>query len=211
MLGPHAGDCKTSISRLKQSVVSHSFRSFDNLVDRRPTRRPDRPSPACTRSRSDRSEVEHELNVWYFDDATIGGSPESVISDVQRCISGLKRMGLIVNPKKTEIINVGLAAGKFSRVVNSFSELLPDIKLTELTKMELVGSPILADATICCIVKKLSEHKGMNDRILLLDGYPGLFLLKNAFSRASCLPSGLRYVFTTKTPGRIRRNHAFDD
>ena len=48
--------------------------------------------------------------------------------------------------------------------------------------MELLGSPILADATRCCIVKKLSEYKRMNDRILLLDGHPGLFLLKNVFS-----------------------------
>ena len=128
------------------------------------------------------SGVDSEQNVWYLDDATIGGSPESVLSDVQRCITGLKRIGLIVNPKKTEIINVGLAAGKFSRIVNSFNELLPEIKVTELTKMELLGSPILADATRCCIVKKLSEYKRMNDRILFLDGHPGLFLLKNAFS-----------------------------
>ena len=48
--------------------------------------------------------------------------------------------------------------------------------------MELLGSPILADATRCCIFKKLSEYKRMNDRILSLDGLPGLFLLKNAFS-----------------------------
>ena len=155
------------------------------------------------------SGVDSELNVWYLyelsgeialknnhyyylDDATIGGSPESVLSDVQRCITGPKRIGFIVNPKKTEIINVGLAAEKFSRVVNSFNELLPEIKVTELTKMELLGSPILADATRCCIVKKLSEYKRMNDRILLLDGHPGLFLLKNAFS----LP---RLLFTLRS------------
>ena len=128
------------------------------------------------------SGVEFELNVWYLDDATIGGSPESVLSDVQRCITGLRRIGLIVNPKKSEMINVDLAAGNFSRVVNSLNELLPEVKVTELTKMELLGSPILADATRCCIVKKLSECKWMNDRILLLDGHPGVFLLKNAFS-----------------------------
>ena len=125
---------------------------------------------------------ESELNVWYLDDTTIGGSSESVLSDVQRCIIGLKRIGLIVSPKKTEIINVGVAAEKFSRVVNSFNELLPEIKVTENTKMELLGSPIQTDATRCCVVKKLSEYKWMNDRILLLDGHSGLFLLKNAFS-----------------------------
>ena len=102
----------------------------------------------------------------------IGATPESVLSDVQRCITWLKRIGLIVNPKKTGIVNVGLAAGKFSRVVN---ELLPEITVTELTKMELLGSPILTDATRCCIVNKLSEYKVMNDRILLLDDYLGRF------------------------------------
>ena len=100
------------------------------------------------------SGVESELNVWYLVDATIGGTHESVLSDVQRCITGLKLIGLKANSKKTEIINVGLAAGKFSRVVNSFNELPPDIKVIELTKMELHGSPILNDATRYCIVKK---------------------------------------------------------
>ena len=69
------------------------------------------------------SGVESELNVWYLDDATIGSSPESVLSDVLRCINGQMRVGLIVNRKKTEIINVGLDAGKFPRVVNSFNDL----------------------------------------------------------------------------------------
>ena len=128
------------------------------------------------------SGVESELIVWYLYDATIGGSPESVLSDVQRCITGHKRIGLIASPKKTEIINVGLAARKFSLVVNRFNELLLEIKVNELTKMELLGSPILTDAKRCYIVKKLSEYKRMNDRILLLDGHPCLFLLKNAFS-----------------------------
>ena len=44
------------------------------------------------------SGVDSKLNVWYLDDATLGGSPESVLSDVQRCITGLKRLGLIVSP-----------------------------------------------------------------------------------------------------------------
>ena len=135
------------------------------------------------------SGVESELNVWYLDDATIGGSPESVLSDMQRCITGFMRIGHIVCPKKTEIIKVRLAAGKFSRIVNKSNELLPEIKVTELTKMEVLGSPILADATRCCIVKTLSEYKGMNDRILMLDGHPGLFLLKNAFSLPHLLPT----------------------
>ena len=120
------------------------------------------------------SGVDSKLNVWYLEDATIGSSPESVLSDVHRCITGLKRIGLEVSPMKTEIINVGLAAGKFSRVVNSFNELLAKVKVTELIKMELLGSPILNDETLYC--------EEMNDSILSLDFHPGLFQLKNAFA-----------------------------
>ena len=123
---------------------------------------------------------------------------------MQRCITGFKRIGLKVNPKKTEIINVGHAAGIFSRVVNSFNELPPEVKVSELTEMELLGSPILNDATRCCIVKKLSEYR----RVILLDGYlmvkqassclniPPPSLNMPSPSRASCLTSGLRHVGT---------------
>ena len=57
--------------------------------------------------------------------------------------------------------------------------------VTELTKMELLRSLILNDATSGSIVMKLSKYKQMSDRILLLDGHPGLILLKNvvAFPR----------------------------
>ena len=33
--------------------------------------------------------IDSELNVWYLDDATIGGSPESVLSDVRGASLGL--------------------------------------------------------------------------------------------------------------------------
>ena len=54
--------------------------------------------------------------------------------------------------------------------------------MTELTKTEFLGSPILNDETRVCIMKELSEYKWVSDRILLLDSHPCLFLLKNAFS-----------------------------
>ena len=48
--------------------------------------------------------------------------------------------------------------------------------------MELLESPILNDATRGCIMNKLSEYKRMTDRIILLDGHPCLFLLKNSLA-----------------------------
>ena len=58
------------------------------------------------------SGVECQPFVWYLDDSTNGGYPNSVLSYVQRCITNLRRIDLEVSPMKTVIINVGLAAGK---------------------------------------------------------------------------------------------------
>ena len=87
--------------------------------------------------------------------------------------------------------------------------------------MELLGSSILADATRCCIVKKLYEYKRMKDRILMLDGLPGLFLLKNAFSlprlvhtlrSAPCHPELLaEYDVITRSTTEALRNIHLDD
>ena len=71
--------------------------------------------------------------------------------------------------------------------------LLPELKVTEFTKMKLLSSPIMNDAARGCIMKKLSEYKRMSDRILLLDDHPGLFLLKNTLS-LPCLLFKLRTV-----------------
>ena len=104
---------------------------------------------------------------------------------MQRCITGLKLIGLKANPKKTEIINVVLAVGKFSCVVNSFNDLLQEVKMTEITKMELLGYPILNDATRCCIVRKLTEYTRMIDRIVLLDDHPELLAEYDEVTRST--------------------------
>ena len=70
------------------------------------------------------SGVESEMKNWYFDNLTIGGSPESVLNDVQTYINELKRIGFEGTLKKTKIINIGFAAGNVSRVVYSFNILL---------------------------------------------------------------------------------------
>ena len=74
-------------------------------------------------------------NYHYHGDTSIGGSPESVLSDAQRCFTEFERIGHEVKPRKTEIIYVGLAVGNFYRVVDSFYILLQELKVTELTKM----------------------------------------------------------------------------
>ena len=95
--------------------------------------------------------------------------------------------------------------------------------MTEFTKMEFLGSPVQNDTTTVCIVKKLSEFKRMNYRIILLDEPTDLSLLKNAFSLPR-LPLSLRsvpchhhpellteYDDVTNSTTEVQRNANFDD
>ena len=48
--------------------------------------------------------VASPLNVWYLDDATIGGPVESVVSDLTRIISRLEAIGLSLITGKCEVL-----------------------------------------------------------------------------------------------------------
>ena len=50
--------------------------------------------------------VRSPINIWYLDDATIGGPAESVCEDLRRIIPMLSDIGLEVNPTKSEVSNV---------------------------------------------------------------------------------------------------------
>ena len=46
------------------------------------------------------------FNVWYLDDATIGGPHDPVIHNLPRVIAASARIGLEINPSKCELINI---------------------------------------------------------------------------------------------------------
>ena len=50
--------------------------------------------------------VRSPINIWYLDDATIGGSVESVCEDLRRIIKMLSDISLEENPSKFEVLNV---------------------------------------------------------------------------------------------------------
>ena len=50
--------------------------------------------------------VRSPINIWFLDDAMIGGPVESVCDDLRRVIPMLSDIGLEVNPTKSEVSNV---------------------------------------------------------------------------------------------------------
>ena len=123
-----------------------------------------------------------EINIWYLDDATLGGPAESVSADVRKCFTELKKNGLEINPSKCEVINMGYPVDEFTELVTALESDLPGLKITELADMELLGSAILEHAVKKVIANKLHTYHLMTHRLQQLDKHTGFFLLKNAFS-----------------------------
>ena len=50
--------------------------------------------------------VSSPINIWYLDDATIGGPPDVVVRDLENIIPKLAEIGLHINSAISEIINI---------------------------------------------------------------------------------------------------------
>lgn len=91
------------------------------------------------------------FNIWYLDDATLGGSVETVAADLQRVIPALSLLGLEINSSKSEIINLNYSADDFKSVVRDIRLVLEDIKITPKEKLHIFGSPVFPMAIQECL------------------------------------------------------------
>ena len=85
------------------------------------------------------SSLSSKINIWYLDDATLGGPGESVFVDVRKCVTELKMIGLEVSPSKCEVIIMSYPFDEFTELVTTLASDLPGLKRIELTDMELLG------------------------------------------------------------------------
>ena len=120
--------------------------------------------------------------MWYFDDATLGSTARSDITDICKCVTELKKIGLEVNPSKCEIINMSYPVDEFTELVTTLAQDLPGLKRTECADIELLGSVILDQVVKKAIANKFHTYHLTTHRLHQLDTHMGYFLLKNAFS-----------------------------
>lgn len=66
-----------------------------------------------------------ELNLWYLDDGTLAGDPETVLQDLETIIKKSSDLGLRLNFSKCELKVIGNDEGQ--KIFNSFNEIAPGI------------------------------------------------------------------------------------
>ncbi|CAE1162214.1 unnamed protein product [Acanthosepion pharaonis] len=126
-------------------------------------------------------------NIWYLDDATLGGSIEAVAADPRRVIPALSLLGLEINSSKSEIINLNYTADDFESAIRDIRLILEDIKITPKEELHILGSPVFPMAIRECLDTKRVILTRMTEKLQLIDAHLALFLLKNSFSLPSFL------------------------
>ncbi|XP_029654938.1 uncharacterized protein LOC115228505 [Octopus sinensis] len=119
------------------------------------------------------------VNFWYLDDITIGGPLDVVMEDINKITSGFAEIGLSLNGRKCELVNISLSSGALSQASSSLRGLIAGLRLTPTNDLVILGSPISEHGILKSLLSKLEEIKLLTERIRGLDSHMAFFLLRN--------------------------------
>ena len=126
--------------------------------------------------------ISSELNIWFLDDATIGGPAETVLADLENIIPKLREIGLTVNDAKCELLLLNHPEDQQDRIIEQFRTVLPHVQVPELESWTLLGAPLSEAAIGPALNMKEAALRRMVEKLRVLDPHQALVLLKNCFS-----------------------------
>ena len=124
--------------------------------------------------------VRSPINIWYMDDATIGGPLESVCENLRRLILMLSNIGLKIIPSKTEVSNV--SCYKCQSVMLATKSALPGVTVTEHEDQGILGAAIDINGCRTGVPKVVERLSAMSRRLKSIDVLIAFFLLRNCLS-----------------------------
>ena len=121
------------------------------------------------------------LNIWYLDDATVGGDASTVLDDFRTLIRESGRLGLSLNRDKCELILVN-PDERAESVINSFKAVAPEIHHTSVEEVTLLGAPLLDTAVPEAFFHKMEVMRVLVGRLKFLGAHEALYILKNCLA-----------------------------
>ena len=92
--------------------------------------------------------------MWYLDDGTLGGSPQSVLADFITILRQSSSFGLSLDLSKCELY---MASASSSHFVDELRSVAPGVCLLDSSEVTLLGPPITLDALPLSFESKLSS------------------------------------------------------
>ena len=121
--------------------------------------------------------MQSELNIWFLDDGTLAGPVETVARDIERLLPEFSNLGLQLNPKKCEAYTISPLLKPED--LNSIKTLLPGLRVTPLSSLTILNSPINEPGIPDAVKKSSSVVKTICDRVSHLNPHTGLFFLNH--------------------------------
>ena len=113
------------------------------------------------------------LNLWYLDDATLGGPLEVVCRDIAEIVPRLSEIGLDLNQAKCEVICApGTELGPLNAILSEYRLLSPQ-------QTTLLGAPLSKEASSLVAKEKLEDLSRTIQRLREVEPHAAFFLLKN--------------------------------
>ena len=133
-----------------------------------------------------------QYNVWYLDDGNLWDDYRTVLEDLKRIIASADEYGLSLEKTKCYLIFLGnCTESSKKRIKALFDKICPVIKVEHRENLEILGSPMGANARDL-LNKKMIELQKLSEAVTKLDAHYGFYLLKNCFS----LPKLLYFLRT---------------
>ena len=126
--------------------------------------------------------IKSELNVWFLDDATVGGPIDDVLADLTTITAELARRGLEINDAKCELVLINHHGEDIPRTSDQFRGVLPNVRVLGEEDQVLLGAPLSAAAIAPALRSKRDALKIMASRLVHIDPHSALVLLKNCFA-----------------------------
>jgi hypothetical protein len=139
--------------------------------------------------------LKSELNVWYLDDGTLGGTVDSVLSDIETIKASASLFGLELNTGKCEVFFLANDVSIVNQLQTKFQICTPNIRFPRPENLTLLGAPLTNEAIPNCIKRRHTAAQLMVERLPTLPAHPALYLLKNCLS----LPKLLYILRTSPT------------
>jgi hypothetical protein len=122
-----------------------------------------------------------ELNLWYIDDATLGGDPEDVMKDLDNIVSLSADLGMSLNFSKCEISFLGPVTNK-KDLMEKLSTLAPGIQEIEESNAQLLGAPLNENSIQTTFQKKIDDFTRLSSRLKSIPSHISYFLLRNSLA-----------------------------
>ncbi|XP_061709915.1 uncharacterized protein LOC133519817 isoform X2 [Cydia pomonella] len=125
------------------------------------------------------SQLTSELNFWYLDDGTIGGSKSSVLADLKTLIDRFAEIGLSINFKKCEMfISEAIPPNTRSTLINEINQLTPNISILSRETLTLLGAPILDESIPLSINSKIDQFYKCSNLFYEISPHMALYILR---------------------------------